>query len=282
MESGEFYGIKSNLNDIFSSTDLNLMYAQATPTESMRQLSAAQNYCATYLLTDGMPDTIYAPKDNLQRYDLAGDLRFGTVYDYDVRTQERFARVSENIQQIQKKFNARGIDLYRVGMVYLRYAEALNRAGFPQSAFAVLKYGLYPSNVSKYVDETERNAARLLINFDGDLFTQTNTKGIHARGCGDVECDNSYALPQPAVPLASRQDTVAYQIPLVEDLIINEMALEGAFEGYRFYDLMRVALRRGNPAYLADPVSRRDGTVNGELHARLLDTKNWYLPKTAE
>jgi len=69
-------------------------------------------------------------------------------------------------------------------------------------------------------------------------------------------------------------------VPLVEDLIVNEMALEGVFEGYRFYDLMRVALRRGNPAYLADPVSRRDGDVDGQLRSLLLDTNNWYLPKT--
>ena len=61
-------------------------------------------------------------------------------------------------------------------------------------------------------------------------------------------------------------------------MIIKEMALEGVFEGYRFYDLMRVALRRNNPAYLADPVSRRNGEVDSELRQKLMDTKNWYLP----
>ena len=279
MESGEFYGIKSDLLNIFNSTDLNFQYAQATPAAGIRQLSAAQDYCATYNLTDGTPDTIYAPKENLERSELAGDLRFGTIYDYDVRSQERFARVSENFQQIKKKFYDRGVTIYRVGMIYLRYAEALNRAGYPQSAFAVLKYGLYPTNVSKYVDEEERKAASPLISFDADLFTQTNTIGIHSRGSGNAECDLGYALPMPAEQLATRQDTVNYQIPLVENLIINEMALEGAFEGYRFYDLMRVALRRGDASYLADPVSRRDGIVNESIRSLLLDTKNWYLPK---
>ena len=69
-----------------------------------------------------------------------------------------------------------------------------------------------------------------------------------------------------------------YQIPLVEDLIINEMALEGAFEGYRYYDLMRVALRRNDPAYLAKPIARRSGTVDAALESFLMDPKNWYLP----
>ena len=279
MESNEFYGTKSNLINIFNSTDLNFQYAQVTPTVGLRQLSAAQDYCATYTLVSGLPDTIYVTKEELARPELAGDLRFGTLYDYDVKVQERFSRVSKDIQKI-KKFDARGVTIYRIGMIYLRFAEALNRAGYPQSAFAVLKYGLSSENINKYIDDDERQAAGTLLNFDSDLFTSENTIGIHSRGSGDAECDNHYVLPMPADSLASRQDTINYQVPLVEDLIVNEMALEGVFEGYRFYDLMRVALRRGNPAYLADPVSRRDGDVDGQLRSLLLDTNNWYLPKT--
>jgi hypothetical protein len=41
---------------------------------------------------------------------------------------------------------------------------------------------------------------------------------------------------------------------------------------------MRVALRRNDPAYLADPISLRRGTRNDALHALLMETKNWYLP----
>ena len=279
MESNDYYGIKSQLNDIFNSTSINLQYAQVAPTKHLRVLSAMPDYCYTFTKVDGSLDTLYAPKENLAKSEYIGDLRFGTIYDYRIDNQGRFSRVSDERQSFEKySSNSDGVTLYRVSMVYLRYAEALNRAGYPQSAFAVLKYGLYDDIINKQIDETERELAGNLIDFDIDLFTQDNTQGIHARGCGNSECDTLYVLPQPAMELDSRRDTVNYQMPLVEDMIINEMALEGAFEGYRFYDLMRVALRRGDNAYLADPISLRNGTVDAELREKLMNKENWYLP----
>ena len=279
MESNDYYGIKSQLNDIFNSTSINLQYAQVAPTKHLRVLSAMPDYCYTFTKVDGSLDTLYAPKENLAKSEYIGDLRFGTIYDYRIDNQGRFSRVSDERQSFEKySSNSDGVTLYRVSMVYLRYAEALNRAGYPQSAFAVLKYGLYDDIINKQIDETERELAGNLIDFDIDLFTQDNTQGIHARGCGNSECDTLYVLPQPTEELATRQDTVNYQIPLLEDMIINEMALEGAFEGYRFYDLMRVALRRGDNAYLADPISLRNGTVDAELREKLMNKENWYLP----
>ena len=279
MESSEFYGVKSELNNIFSSTDLNQQYAQVTPTTRLRELSATPAYCYTSKRTDGSIDTLYAPKDNLSKSEYIGDLRFGTIYENRVTSQERFARVSNEVQTIDK-FSSAGVTLYRVNMVYLRYAEALNRAGYPQSAFAVLKYGLYNDIVAKQIDSLERVDAGTLIDFDVTLFSVENTQGVHARGCGNAECDTLYRLPMPAAgEAATRQDTIKYQIPLLEDMIITEMALEGAFEGYRYYDLMRVALRRSNPAYLADPISRRHGEPDATLRAYLMDKKNWYLPR---
>ena len=278
MESTEFYGITSDLVNIFNSTTLNQLYAQVAPTAALKDLSYQQRYCGTYTKVDGSQDTIYVPKENMLGNNYAGDLRFGANYRKDVVSQERFARQSNEYQTIQK-INSGCVTLYRANIVYLRYAEALNRAGYPQSAFAILKYGLYSDVINKQIDETERTAAGDLISFDTDLFTISNTQGIHSRGSGNAECDTLYVLPQPTVALASRQDTVNYQIPLLEDMIIEEMALEESFEGYRFYDLMRVALRRGDPSYLAAPIARRNGETDNAIYSLLMDQKNWYLPQ---
>ena len=169
------------------------------------------------------------------------------------------------------------ITTYRSPMVYLRYAEALNRAGYPSSAFAVLKYGLCAEHLT-YVDPREQLAAGDLIVFRSE-FDHDNTIGIHSRGSGDSHCNAKYSMPMPKEAQANYDDTVKCQIPLVEDLIIDEMALEGSFEGNRFYDLLRVASRLDRDAsYLANRIAQRDGSENAALKALLMNKDNWFLP----
>jgi hypothetical protein len=67
----------------------------------------------------------------------------------------------------------------------------------------------------------------------------------------------------------------------IEIGLVNESALETAFEGTRWADLLRVAIRRNDPAFLADKVYdklRKDGVGNaGEVRAKLLK-RDWFLP----
>jgi hypothetical protein len=58
--------------------------------------------------------------------------------------------------------------------------------------------------------------------------------------------------------------------------------LEFAFEGQRFYDLMRVALRRNDPSYLANRVYNRRGAdkaaeMRALISVDLMQPANWYL-----
>ena len=278
MESSEYEGVYSQLANTFNSTLTNNYYAQLAPSASLIRLSASQNYCMLYRANDSRTDTLYAPKTHLLEPYQEGDLRLYDSYRRSVVNQDQNSKYSADRQTVMK-LNEEGVTLYRRNVVYLRFAEALNRAGYPQSAFAVLKHGLYDKVIQERIDSTERAQAGRLLAFDVNVFTEQNTQGVHARGCGDVDADSLYALPMPQAALASRADTVAWQQPLVEDLIVDELALETAFEGLRFYDLMRVALRRGDADYLAARVSRRNGSQDMTLYSKLIDKTNWYLTK---
>lgn len=60
---------------------------------------------------------------------------------------------------------------------------------------------------------------------------------------------------------------------MIDQLILNEQALELAYEGNRFFDLMRRALWYNDPSRLANPIAKRNSALQGIL----MDKKNWYL-----
>ena len=130
------------------------------------------------------------------------------------------------------------------------------------------------------------------INSVGD---QTNniTIGIHQRGCGRIAFDernSSYDyVKKVAEKVEEKTGTVLTKDDIysgnydaeiqdaVETLIVDEMGLELAFEGTRFFDLLRAARRQG-PEFFAERVAKRNGEMDNAMYTTLLNQKNWYLP----
>ncbi len=206
-------------------------------------------------------------------------------FKFDEPIITKFLRTSNKKQKV--------ILIYRNSLLYLRYAEAVNRLGCSKLAFATLKNGLNP-NIDNDTTIQNQISAKMLsfpsyMTFSSkQVFTaipqnetQYTNVGVHARGCG-LYLSNKPTTDKPII------DTTFYAIPYgvvnnsavdyVEDKIIEELALETAFEGNRFHDLMRVAIRRNNNAYLADRVSAKYSNSAG-MKAKLMQRESWYLPK---
>jgi len=274
------YGNYSELKTLFNSTSDNDYEVQLAPSQSIIDLSASQTYCQ-YTTTG---DTIIVPK-GLDNYN-DGDLRLSSVWQTANITYNK-----RNIDmQVLSKFSTRNVHLLRKADVYLRFAEAINRAGYPRMAFQVLQTGLNNDVIEQKVVPFYGADSTVIRAFDfpttsyvlrtNTASTNTNTLGIHGRGSGWAEYNTDYTMPDDTTLNAEAR--LKYQIEAVEDLIIDEDALEGAFEGHRFYDLMRVALRRNDPSYLANRIYARRGesnkaTMQSEIKKDLLQTNNWYL-----
>jgi len=169
--------------------------------------------------------------------------------------------------------------VYRTSLLYLRYAEAVNRLNKPNLAFAVLKYGLNSTNMNNPIilpareKDSIANASSYMY-FDSRFIDNV---GIRMRGLGNADKDTTFYS-------FKKQETMHDSVLYVENLIQQELALETAFEGNRFHDLVRIALRRikngeGDASYLADLVSAKHVGNEAAIKAILMDTENWYIKK---
>ena len=280
-------GNYSQLRGIFNSMPENNYKVSLVPSQAMKDISAEQVYCQ--ITEDG--DTIYAPR-NLSD-NRAGDLRLSATW----LLRQNFSYNDRQIDfQRIMKHQTRNIHIYRRATLYLRLAEALNRAGYPHFAYQILASGVndkvIANTVLPYCSTAADSAFVSQFSFPGtsnsgyqvvdfSIPSQAyNTIGLHSRGSGWSQANIYYQMPDDSTLNAA--DRLAYQIDKVEKMIVDEGALEFAFEGTRYYDLLRVALRRNDPSFLANHIYNRRGAdrvseMKSEIKKDLMNTKNWFL-----
>ena len=143
----------------------------------------------------------------------------------------------------------------------------------------------------------------IVYNFTAAEF-ETN-EGIHSRGSGYSERNEYYALNDTCIarylgvtevenkvetilrPI-TREDSLNY----MADLVLDELALELAWEGTRFGDLIRFAKAMGDNDVLAKRIAGRahknnvtyrsnEYQMDAELYGKMSNEANWYLPLPA-
>ncbi|BDD12387.1 hypothetical protein FUAX_48190 (plasmid) [Fulvitalea axinellae] len=132
--------------------------------------------------------------------------------------------------------------IYRGADIHLFYAEAINRLGDHEEALAVIN--------DQFSGESESAGIR----------GRVEVKAINLREFAGVADD---------------PDQVIDEMAIMEQVILQERALELAFEGRRWNDLMRFANRSGRPEVLADRIAEKFGSEKESIRTLLMNKNNW-------
>ena len=302
-----------------SDAQINGLYVdevQIVPSDSYLALSDSTDYYYYPVATSGLA------RSEVKSVKL-GDQRLVSILRQETKDDETKTWI--------RKYESANIVLYRTATVLLHLAEALNRLGMPDAAFAILKDGIGPQllgdDASYYMSDATKQLLQTaypllsstnISKFDSDNRDNPNRIGIHMHGagmCRDYNGQDYVASPYRYAPVLEQklreisnqfnyfsghteqvvdtlgethsvfvwdgQLTKADSINAMEDILCDEYALEFAFEGTRWFDLMRLA-RHKNEAGLYD------ANFGGKWLARKLaykhplvnleDKNNWYLP----
>lgn len=127
----EIFGYDYYSTNVASTNDRYLVERMAEPSAPYVELAKAQNYYY-------VPST--AANSNVVNTIDLGDMRYYQTWQGEEKDDSTFS--------ILIKHTRANVFIYRENVVYLRLAEALNRMGYPDAAFMILKDGINAENMS--------------------------------------------------------------------------------------------------------------------------------------
>lgn len=239
---GEYNLLRKLYASSYDDTSGELIECSFEPSKACWNYSDNQVYCA-YVGNDiyYVSDATFTDEDLAKH--LQGDLRMTEVFEERNQTINLKNTVISSIRKIDQ-FN---VTLYRGGLVYLRLAEALNMAGFPKFALAILTTGV-DDNIIKHDVLSQCNNAtdsayiqqfsfpvelfRASVNYDtyGNMVAYTSDQqiysmGLHSRGSGDTPYNEKYYPHSADAPKDSTGYPVYPDTSLVQFMTVTGEAI---------------------------------------------------------
>lgn len=163
----------------------NIRSRQIGPSQAYLNLNKAQNY-TQYELDNNNIQT------KIEYFDGAGDARvYATAPIFRTSTGDQARFILKDNPSSSSLLSSSGQvsyasfkyyrSVYRMRQIYLRYAEAINRAGYPRLAFAVLRNGLNINNLPSLADSIrydDVNKTKQTVYYLDSINTYNNTNYI--------------------------------------------------------------------------------------------------------
>ena len=235
---------------------------------------------------------------------------YSNVVDANRTIQLQYHLPLEDNQQYGKWF------IYRAASLILRYAEAANRAGYWDVAYALLNDGIVANYNWRRYDGRNRDAQNdaLGVRYTGyrPIAPNGDERDEYDKDLDGPEYEDRHGTPIPSIayprPFYLDGRSIQYvmtapwaecagirgraylqnqELPeditqeidrtrWMEETLINEAALELAFEGHRWNDLLRIAYRK-NDEIPGSGTTFLNNVLN-EAQKPALTEKKWFLP----
>ena len=146
--------------------------------------------------------------------------------------------------------------IYRAAHLHLRFAEAANRDGHTKLAYAFINNGVKSVYDDLALPIIDRRMTHLPAPYDMDArkLDAPTIRGKYHRQLGIRGRVTTANLPAELKENSKMLE--------MEDAIINEGALEVAYEGNRWQDLVRIALRRDDVSFINNLLFKKTGNAN--------------------